>query len=164
VTEERLEYIDGVVYAMGSPSIKHQRIVVEISNLFYNFFKGKKCKHYVAPLDVHFENSESKACVQPDVLVICDEENIRDGKYYGVPSIVVEILSQATKSKDTITKLNLYWREGVREYLLIDPIKEQIFYWYFDERNIVDQGVLKVGEAYTSNAFEGLNFEIAELF
>lgn len=164
VTDERLEYIEGVVYGMGSPSVKHQSIVSELSNLFYNFFKGKKCKSYVAPLDVHFENSENKACVQPDVLIICDEENIRDGKYYGVPTLVVEVTSPSSRAKDMITKLNLFWREGVSEYLLIDPIKEQLFFWQFEDCNIVNQGMLRVGEIYVSGAFEGLTFGVAEIF
>lgn len=163
-TDERLEYIDGVVYGMGSPSVQHQRIVVELSNIFYNSLKEGSCKHYVAPLDVHFESSENKACVQPDVLVICDNENIRDGKYYGVPTLVVEITSPSTKSKDGITKLNLYWREGVKEYLLIDPIKEQVLFWHFEDGVIINQGLLKTKELYVSHVFTGLSFDIGVLF
>ncbi len=158
-----LEYIDGVVYAVGSPSVKHQRILQEISVLLYNYFKGKKCQSYFAPLDVHFENTDNKACVQPDALVICDLKNIRDGKYYGIPTLVVEITSPMSRAKDAITKLNLYWREGVKEYVLIDPSKEHIFYWHFENGEICDQGVLRGDESYNSHAFEGLTFSMAAL-
>ena len=49
--------------------------------------------------------------VQPDIVVICDTENIDDKrKYNGVPTLVVEVLSKSTRSKDMIIKLNLYMK------------------------------------------------------
>lgn len=163
-TEERMEYIDGIVYAMGSPSVKHQRVLMGLSNRLYNFLKGKKCQPFIAPLDVHFENTELKSCVQPDLLVICDEENVREGKYYGVPSMVIEILSPSSRSKDTIIKLNLYWREGVREYLLVDPIKEVVYYWSFENKEIVLQQTLTGTDVFSSSVFEGFQVNIIEIF
>lgn len=163
-TEERMEYIDGIVYALSSPSYKHQKVVMELSYRLYSFLKGKKCQPFVAPFDVHFENNPLKSCVQPDLLVICDEENVRDGKYYGVPTMVIEIMSPSSKSKDNIIKLNLYWREGVKEYLLIDPMKELLHYWHFEDMEIVDQKTLTGGEIYSSAVFDGFNVCIQDIF
>lgn len=163
-TEERMEYIDGIVYAMGSPSVQHQKIIMQLSYQLYTFLMGKKCQPFVAPLDVHFENTELKSCVQPDLLVICDEENVRDGKYFGVPTMVIEILSPSSRSKDTIIKLNLYWREGVKEYLLVDPMKEIVYYWSFENKEIVSQQTLKGEDIFSSSSFEGLEIKIGEIF
>jgi len=162
--EERMEYIDGVVYALGSPSVKHQKVVMELSYRLYHFLKGRKCQPFVAPLDVHFENTDLKSCVQPDLLVICDEENVRDGKYYGVPTMVIEILSLSSKSKDTIIKLNLYWREGVKEYLLVDPMKQILYYWSFENKEIVDQKTLTDDDVFSSNALEGFSVCVKDIF
>lgn len=162
--DDRLEYIDGVVYALASPTFKHQQIVMELSYRLNNFLRGKKCSPLVAPFDVHFESYEQKACVQPDILVICDEENVRDGKYYGVPTMVVEVMSPSTKSKDNIIKLNLYWREGVKEYLIIDPINEILYYWHFENTEIIEQKVLSVNETFSSGIFEGFSVKVGEIF
>ncbi|HOJ09211.1 MAG TPA: Uma2 family endonuclease [Clostridiales bacterium] len=163
-TEERLEYIDSRVYAMGSPNHTHQSIVGYLFNSFYTFFNGKECKPFVAPYDIHFENSHNKACVQPDIFVMCDKENLRDGKYYGVPALVVEVLSPASCTKDTMTKLNLYWREGVSEYLLVEPREQIVYYWYFREKELIIQKTLGVEHVLKSNMFSGLEIKISEIF
>lgn len=163
-TDERLEYIDGKVYAMGSPSHEHQRISMILSSILFTFFKESKCQVFAAPYDVHFENTESKACVQPDLLVICDNENIIDGKYYGIPTLVIEILSQSSRAKDSIKKLNLYWENGVSEYIIVDPIKKNLMYWNFENKEIIEQGNISEGETYNSVIFKGLNFRVDELF
>lgn len=163
-TEERMEYIDGVVYALGSPSYKHQMVIMELSNLLYNFLKGKKCKPVLAPFDVHFENTALKSCVQPDLIVLCDEENIREGKYYGIPTLVIEVMSPSSRSKDNIIKLNLYWREGVKEYLLIDPIKQILYLWTFENMEIVNQETLTGEDVYSSSALEGFNLCVKDIF
>lgn len=163
-TEERLEYIDGRVYSMGSPSHTHQKIIMYLSYRLYTFFNGKKCQAYAAPYDIHFENSDNKACVQPDIFVMCDEENVKEEKYYGVPSLVIEVLSQSTKTKDTLTKLNLYWREGVSEYLTVDPANQVLNYWYFKDKELIIQNQLNLNDIFKSNLFEGLEININEIF
>ena len=39
-SEERYEYIDGEIYLLSSPKTTHQRILMEMSASFYNYFKG----------------------------------------------------------------------------------------------------------------------------
>lgn len=162
--DERMEYIDGIVYALASPNFKHQKVVMGLSFKLNNFLKGTKCIPLFAPFDVHFENSEQKACVQPDILVMCDEENVRDGKYYGVPTMIVEVMSPSTKSKDSIIKLNLYWREGVKEYLLIDPINEMLYCWHFENKEIIEQKIIGANDTFKSGIFEGFSFVVGEIF
>lgn len=163
-TDERLEYINGKIYALDSPKYEHQKISMILSNLLFTFFKGSKCQVFAAPYDVHFENSENKACVQPDLLVICDTDNVRDGKYYGIPSLIIEILSETSRAKDCIKKLNLYWENGVAEYIIVDPIKKVLMYWNFNNKEIIEQGNLNKGDTYNSIVFEGLKIIVDELF
>jgi Uma2 family endonuclease len=163
-TDDRLEYIDGRVYAMGSPSVTHQSIVVYLINSFYTFLKGKKCQPFVAPFDVHFEATENKACVQPDIIIMCDQENVTNEKYYGIPTLVVEVLSPSSRSKDTMIKLNLYQREGVSEYLLVDSKNQVVHYWYFKNKELVIHTELGVDQTFESSVFEGLKVDIKEMF
>ena len=52
-----------------------------------------------SPYDITIKRSaEDINVVQPDLMVICDlEENLaEDGYYYGVPTLLVEVLSENT--------------------------------------------------------------------
>lgn len=57
--------------------------------------------------------------VQPDLLIVC---NKIEKKYLDFPpTLVVEILSPATASKDRGEKMELYQSQQVKYYLIIDP-------------------------------------------
>ena len=60
---------------------------------------------------------------EPDLLVVLrDQQHILTDKHiHGVPGIVVEILSRSTRRRDLTLKRQLFDREGVREYWIVDP-------------------------------------------
>jgi Uma2 family endonuclease len=61
---------------------------------------GKKCKPVTAPFDVTLFKDDNKNIVQPDIAVVCDPEKVDDhGRYYGTPSLVVEVLSESAVSE-----------------------------------------------------------------
>ena len=62
--------------------------------------------------------------VQPDLLLVCEPEQIKPGHIEGAPSLVIEILSPSSMAHDRVRKLRLYARAGVKEYWLIDPTSE----------------------------------------
>ncbi len=95
---------------------------------------------------------------------MCDEENVRDDKYYGVPTLIVEVLSVSSATKDSMTKLNLYWREGVSEYLLVDIKNKQISYWYFKEKEVSDFRTYISNNIFKSNIFDGLTLDVNGVF
>ena len=44
----------------------------------------------------------------------------------GAPALVIEILSPGTRKRDEQIKRRLFERSGVREYWLVDPIRNRI--------------------------------------
>ncbi len=116
---QRMEFINGGIHLLSSPSSFYQDILGYLYILFDKYFKGKPCKVYLAPFDVHFYKKDlpEPDVMQPDITVACDYETTIDekGKYMGIPSLVVEILSSGTRSKDMVDKLNLYalWSKGI---------------------------------------------------
>ena len=85
--KERIELIRGKIFRMSpAPSITHQRISANIEIKFLNFLNGKLCKCFHAPIDVRLKgkpfrkkklrDEEIKTVVQPDIIVVCDEEKI----------------------------------------------------------------------------------------
>lgn len=118
---ERFEIIGGIRYDfLSSPKVIHQEI---LGNYYFAFQSA--CSHegktYLAPLDVHFDEEN---IVQPDVIYIKHENLgiIRDGFIFGVPDLLVEILSKSTGRRDKTIKKELYEKAGVKEYWLTDPV------------------------------------------
>jgi prevent-host-death family protein len=164
----RMEFINGEIYLMGSPSMNHQEILGRLYLDFTEYFKGKKCRVFLAPFDVHFKKKDFKEpdVMQPDVLVACDLENnvTEKGKYMGTPTLVIEILSDSTRSKDMIDKLNTYRLSGVREYWIVDQKQENIIVYGFDNYEIDKYKTFEKGGVVRSLVFDGLTTDTAELF
>lgn len=168
-TDERYELIDGELYYLASPLYGHQVAQIELATYFSNWFKGKPCRPLVAPFDVKLFNEAEKFeddpnVVQPDILVMCDIDKVVNGKYEGTPTLVVEILSKSTRSKDMLKKMNLYMRSQVKEYLVVDPEKEVVHVHAFENREISDTSTYQGDMIVKSVVFEGLEIPIKDIF
>ena len=90
--------------------------------------------------------------VQPDILVICDRENIDEkGRYHGVPTLVVEILSGSSKRIDFLKKLDLYMTAGVKEYWIVNPDSKVVYVYSLKDNNIESINIFK-GDGYGSRS------------
>jgi prevent-host-death family protein len=164
----RMELINGEIYLLASPSVGHQELIGGLHLRFHEYFKGKKCKVFLAPFDVHFfkKDLNEPDVMQPDVLVACDVEgNVNEkGRYMGTPTLVVEILSGSTRNKDMIDKLNTYMLSGVKEYWIVDPKQEQIMIYDFESCGIDQVQTFGKGQIAQSLVFPGLSVDVTELF
>jgi prevent-host-death family protein len=167
-TTLRMEFINGEIYLLSSPSIGHQEILGKLYLIFNEYFKNKKCRVFLAPFDVHFRKKDFKEpdVMQPDILVACDLENnvTEKGRYMGTPTLVVEILSHSTRSKDMIDKLNTYRLSGVKEYWIVDQKQENVMVYVFDNFEIDKYKTFEMGSAAQSFVFKGLSADIEGLF
>jgi Uma2 family endonuclease len=120
--EESWELIDGIAYAMSpAPYPKHQKIVFRISKELDDNLECSEdeCELYLSPVDWKINES---TVVQPDVALFCEKT---DRQYFSkTPPLIVEVLSKATALKDVTTKYQLYEREGVLYYIIVEPNTE----------------------------------------
>lgn len=124
---ERAELIDGRIYYMAPPSRRHQEIAGELFTSINNYIhtKGGPCKPYIAPFAVYLRENDS-TYVEPDISVICDPDKLNDKGCSGAPDWIIEIVSPSSKPMDYYTKLTLYRESGVREYWIVDPLRQII--------------------------------------
>ncbi|MDD4297031.1 MAG: Uma2 family endonuclease, partial [Ruminiclostridium sp.] len=164
----RMEFLNGEIIIMGSPDIDHQAVLGDLHVIFNNFFKGKKCRPFIAPFDVHFRKKDitDPDVLQPDLIVLCDmENNINEQRRYtGTPSLTLEILSDSTRSRDMVYKLNTYMTSGVSEYWIVDIQYKKITIYTFTDLKADRMEVYKPGETADSFAFEGLSVDVKALF
>ncbi|RJW51655.1 Uma2 family endonuclease [Clostridiales bacterium TF09-2AC] len=124
---ERAELINGQIYYMAPPSRKHQEIAGELFTSINNYIhsNGGPCKPYIAPFAVYLHEND-KTYVEPDISVICDPNKLNDKGCSGAPDWIIEIVSPSSKPMDYYTKLSLYRDAGVREYWIVDPLRQII--------------------------------------
>jgi len=162
----RYEIIDGDLYLMSSPTTKHQTILGELYLQFRKFFDGKKCTPFIAPLDVCIDckNKNSTNVVQPDLMVVCDENKIKD-KIEGAPDLVVEILSKNNIKHDVLNKFHLYQKYKVREYWIVDIENGVVFVYILNNDQIYTlPRIYKIKEDIKSTIFDGLVISLEEIF
>ncbi len=169
--DERWEIIEGVAYDMSpAPNTEHQSISFKLSGILYNFLKNKQCEAFVAPFDVrlaeteHETDEELKTVVQPDIVVICDQNKIDKRGCLGAPDIAVEILSPSTSYKDQTEKLLLYEKHGVKEYWIVNPDAKYVMIYHFKGVKYSKPEYLNENDTLESRAVEGLTIDLSELW
>ena len=76
--------------------------------------------------DVHFPDG---TLLKPDLSVVLEKNSAIIDWFrgiYGVPDMVVEVLSKSTRKNDLTIKKDIYEAQGVREYWIIDPYMKAI--------------------------------------
>lgn len=129
----RAELIDGQIYYMAPLGRRHQNLLFSISRVIADYIdqKGGSCEVDIAPFAV-FLNENDKNYVEPDISVICDTSKLNDRGCNGAPDWIIEIVSPASRKMDYFTKLFKYRTAGIREYWIVDPLKNLILIYNFD--------------------------------
>lgn len=171
---ERLEIIDGVVYAQATPSTAHQTISGNLHSQLHNFFRGKQCRVFAAPFTVRLpleggENDEkkNKNVVEPDLAIVCDKSKLDQSGYNGAPTLIIEIVSTSSKKNDYMVKLNKYQKAGVKEYWIVIPSEETIMRYVLNEQrhyDIPESYVLGVDDEITVKMFPELVIALKDIF
>lgn len=120
--DRRAELIEGVMFDMAAPSFVHQHLLGRLFTQISSFIESKKgdCLTMMSPVDVRLD-CDDRTVVQPDLLILCDRGKICKWGIMGAPDFCLEIVSESTRRKDYIKKLQKYVDAGVREYWILDP-------------------------------------------
>jgi len=112
------ELMDGVAVAMTpSPFGRHAEQLSRLAATLWNAIDAAGCRATVlAEIDWIVSND---TVVRPDLVVVCGPAPQRHVER--PPALVVEILSEATRSRDLTVKRDLYEASRVGWYLIIDP-------------------------------------------
>ena len=155
---ERAELIDGKLYAMAPPNTKHQRLVHFFDREIGNYIQNNhgECEVFPAPFSV-FLNENDKNYVEPDISVICDKNKITDRGCNGAPDWVIEIVSKSSKYMDYYTKLFKYRTAGVKEYWIVDPVKDLVMVYRFEKETIEQYSF---GEDMPVGIYEGFSLKV----
>lgn len=82
----------------------------------------------------------------------------------GIPALVVEIISETTRSKDFVKKLDLYMETEVSEYWIVNPLNHNISVYLFQGNNVAKSMTFKNHETVSSFYFPGLKVSLEQIF
>ena len=159
---KRAELINGQIYNMAPPSYLHQRLVMELSATIRDYIKSRKgsCEVLPAPFAV-FLNQDDRNYVEPDISVICDPDKLNDKGCNGAPDFIIEIVSPSSRRMDYYKKCTLYAESGVREYWIVDPAKEKVVVYCYE--NDSDPCLYSFDADVPVGIYPGLTIRIRDL-
>lgn len=131
----RYEAVEGELLVTAAPSARHQEISVTLGALLHELLVREGHGRLFHAPGVEFPATGEG--VQPDLVFVSTERRgiISDDWLRGAPDLVVEILSPSTEDRDRGVKRNLYRRQGVGEYWIVDPDEEAVEVWRFEQGN-----------------------------
>lgn len=158
---QRAELIDGQMYMMATPSRKHQRLVSLLNQKIANYIDDKNgdCEVYPAPFAV-FLNADNKTYVEPDISVICDKDKLNDKGCNGAPDWIIEIVSPTSRQMDYYKKLFQYRMANVKEYWVVDPDKQMITVYNF-EQDIMEEHTFS--DVVKAGIYEDLEIDFSKI-
>jgi Uma2 family endonuclease len=174
-SEERFEFFDGNVWAMARASIDHESIISNLDFSLRSQFQGRSYR-------VFLSNTRVKVPIYPpyrypDLSALCGRPNIENLVGLEIltnPSLVVEVLSDSTKSFVIGDKFTYYKSiESFTEYLLIDQDRPHVVLytkrdekvWLHQEFNSLDESVYLTSlecEINLTDIYENIEFPIVE--
>lgn len=159
---ERAELLDGRIYSMSPPSTRHQILTGELYAIIRNYIREKsgQCRPYIAPFAVFLDEDE-KNYVEPDVSVICSSDKVNDKGCHGAPDWIIEIASPATQNRDYGIKLFKYRTAGVREYWIVNPMKEIVNVYDFEKE--IQNGLYSFDDEIPVAIYPGFSIRISDL-
>ena len=128
-SEIRHEYLGGQVFAVSGASKEHNLITGNIITLLRPHLRGSSNRVFFSKMKLKVKLEKLDIFYYPDVLVTCD---LNDSERYfkTSPKLIVEVLSNSTKTIDKREKL-FYYRmlKSLQEYILIsqDEVKVEIY-------------------------------------
>lgn len=168
--EGKVEYNYGEIIYMSPTSRNHNRIVRKIARHLEDYFKGSKCEVYTEQVAVLFESASKCKEYQPDVFVVCEDAKIKGEKFITPPKIIFEVVSRTTDKlirNDYFIKMSGYAEFGVLEYCIVEQDGKIMQYKLYENENqnyYVHEDTYKINDRYRSTIFEGLTFELKDIF
>ena len=116
--DQRYEYLAGEIFAMAGGSESHALIAMNVGAALVAHLRNQPCRVYGSDMKLRIDALD-KFCY-PDLMVLC-EQGRRNPRFVEGPSLLVEVLSDATESYDRGLKFEHYRRiVELQHYLLLD--------------------------------------------
>ena len=157
------ELIDGEIFTSAAPRVPHQGVILNLAVALKAFAdRGAFGQVLLSPMDVHLPSGD---IVEPDLIFVRRENlAIIQDWVRGVPDLLVEVLSPSHPERDLIVKRELYARNGVGEYWIVDPDDRSVQILKLSGNRYEPAGYRKGRQALVTDLLPGLTLAVESLF
>lgn len=159
---QRAELIDGHMYYIPPPSIRHQEIIAWLADNINNYIKenNQTCKVFTSPFPVYI-TKDKKNYVEPCLSIIFNDDIVQDNKCFGAPGWITEVVSPQDRWTAYCLKLVKYYNAGVHEYWIADPSERSVMVYNFGQRNY---NRYTFNDKIKSSVLDGLEIDFSKMY
>lgn len=159
----RYELIEGELFVSAAPNIDHQR---KAGRLFRRLAEHVE-QHdlgevFIAPCDVVLD---AATVLEPDIVFVSKGRRsiVKSTCIEGAPDLVVEVVSDSSRTIDRFVKRDRYAEFGVPEYWLLDPFEPRIEVLRLEAGKYRVAGSFGPGDTLESFTFPGFRLAMSSL-
>ena len=161
-TNRIIELSKGKLIMTPAPTTQHQKISGKLYFSLYGYVSennlGEVC---YSPLDVRLWEGNIR---QPDITFMSNEHLDRiTRQFWGIPDLVIEILSESTIDVDKESKYLEYKKAGIPEYWIIDPFRQIIEVFALEGGDYITFGRWGIGKIAKSKLLDGFEVRVDEI-
>ncbi len=162
-TNRIVELSSGRLIITPAPTDQHQKISGNLYFLIGSYVRAKNLgEARYSPLDVRLWPDTIR---QPDIVFMSNEHKDRiTERYWGVPDLGMEILSESTEKADRIDKFSEYEKASISEYWIVDPSERFIEVYVLDLKAYRIMGKWGTGEVAHSKVLAGFQAPVDDVF
>jgi len=135
-TSHLVELSEGRLIIPDMPGDDHQKVAINLSTILHTYVREHKLGEVrFSPLPVRIWKDKIR---EPNVVFMSSSHSRRiRKKFWGVPDLLMEIISKSNEWVDRVVKFAEYAQAGIPEYWIIDPNKKTIEVFYLEQGHYI---------------------------
>jgi Uma2 family endonuclease len=133
-SDDRHEWVHGVIYAMSRGSLEHSRLVGRITARMLSSFLDEGCEIFSSDTPIFIESAQHHTYADASLVggslytrTVYDKNGKSIGEAIANPTLIVEVLSDATERYDRDGKFEAYKKlSSFEEYVLVSQTERRI--------------------------------------
>jgi Uma2 family endonuclease len=157
-----VEYTDGFLEILPSPTDKHQAILGFLFVGFHDFFSTRGGKVLFGPLRLRIRRGKVR---EPDLLVLLSAADPRrHNELWDGADLVAEVVSEDNPERDLTDKRGDYAEAHIPEYWIVNPLNETISVLRLSGAGYEEAGIFRRGQPATSALQPEFSIDVTATF
>ena len=117
---------------MAGAYIEHSMVITNFVGIVGSQLKNSMCRVFPDNVQYTWWFGDEKKTVIPDASITCQIRSRRGNTFVNAPQFVMEVLSDSTEKYDRTEKKDIYCKEEINEYWIVDWPKRQVEIYTLD--------------------------------
>ena len=117
---------------MAGAYIEHSMVITNFVSIVSHQLKNSLCRVFPDNVQYTWWFGDEKKIVIPDASINCQVRSRRGNTFVNAPQFVMEVLSDSTEKYDRAEKKDIYCKEEINEYWIVDWRRKRIEIYNLD--------------------------------